>query len=468
MKRRDFFKYGSLLSLFGLGSSSSAWALDLAEPLASKKKRAKNIIFMVSDGMSTGTLNMADLYLQRQFGQGSNWLNLYRNNLVTRGLMDMASASSIVTDSSAASSSWGCGQRVKNGVLNVDANGNELTTIWQKFKNGGKKAGCVTSVPVTHATPAGFCISATSRNTQEEIAQKYLVMGMDLLLGGGDKFFNPEKRSDKQDMYKKYHNAGYQIVKNRTELSGSVSGKPLLGTFGDDALPYWLDHKTDTELENSVPTLAAMTAVAIDHLKGSKEGFVLQIEGGKVDWAAHANDIGGLLFDQLAFDEAIKVAIDFAAKDKETLVIICTDHGNANPGLIYGSQVNENFDNLHKFQKTNDWILQSILPTHTTADIQQRIFNANGFEISTEEAQKLLGFYTGLQAEEAGLYNYKNLPFSALADIQKKRTSVGWISMNHSGDFVEIAMYGPGSHLHKPFIKNTELHTLMLKACGVG
>ena len=192
MKRRDFFKYGSLLSLFGLGSSSSAWALDLAEPLASKKKRAKNIIFMVSDGMSTGTLNMADLYLQRQFGQGSNWLNLYRNNLVTRGLMDMASASSIVTDSSAASSSWGCGQRVKNGVLNVDANGNELTTIWQKFKNGGKKAGCVTSVPVTHATPAGFCISATSRNTQEEIAQKYLVMGMDLLLGGGDKFFNPE------------------------------------------------------------------------------------------------------------------------------------------------------------------------------------------------------------------------------------------------------------------------------------
>ncbi|WP_282456434.1 alkaline phosphatase [Chitinophaga sedimenti] len=77
-----------------------------------------------------------------------------------------------------------------------------------------------------------------------------------------------------------------------------------------------------------------MTSKAIAQLNRNKRGFVMQVEGGKVDWAAHSNDAGALLYDQLAFDEAVGVALEFAKKDGSTLVIITTDHGNANPGLF--------------------------------------------------------------------------------------------------------------------------------------
>lgn len=156
MNRRNFFKKGSLVTL---GSAFLQPFSSMASTTAynnTKNKKAKNIILVVSDGMSTGTLNMADLYLSRKTGKGSNWLQLYKDNQVNRALMDMASASSIVTDSAAASSSWGGGVRISNGSLNVSKNGEEHLPIWQKFKLAGKKAGCVTTVPITHATPGWF------------------------------------------------------------------------------------------------------------------------------------------------------------------------------------------------------------------------------------------------------------------------------------------------------------------------
>ncbi|CAM3977537.1 alkaline phosphatase [Flavobacterium sinopsychrotolerans] len=108
MNRRKFFKNGSL---FAIGATllnpfeGSANKLDF--DTLKKNKKAKNIIVIVSDGMSIGTLNMADIYLNRKTGKGSNWIQLYKDNKVTQALMDMASASSIVTDSAAASS-WIC------------------------------------------------------------------------------------------------------------------------------------------------------------------------------------------------------------------------------------------------------------------------------------------------------------------------------------------------------------------------
>ena len=151
MNRRKFFKNGSLISL---GAALLHPFNNVANTIIDdiKNKKAKNIIIIVSDGMSIGTLNMTDLYLSRKMGTGNNWLQLYKDNKVNRALMDMASASSIVTDSAAASSSWGGGVRINNGGLNVSKNGEPHLPIWQKFKKAGKKAGCVTTVPITHAT----------------------------------------------------------------------------------------------------------------------------------------------------------------------------------------------------------------------------------------------------------------------------------------------------------------------------
>lgn len=202
-------------------------------------------------------------------------------------------------------------------------------------------------------------------------------------------------------------------------------------------------------------------------MKDHPEGFVLQVEAGRVDWAAHANDIGGLLFDQLAFDEALGVAMRFAEKDKETLVIFCTDHGNANPGLLYGKTSDENFDNLKYFKHTNDYILNKFKPEVTENEIKDEFKQSQNLEFSDEEVKSIINYYKGLVPNEEGVYNFKKLPFDTLSKIQKDKTSVGWIGNEHSADYVEIAMYGPGSENHVPFIKNTDLHYFMLKSAEV-
>ncbi len=468
MNRRKFFKNGSLAAIgasilnpFDLNASNKN------VDISGKAKKAKNIIFLVSDGMSSGTLNMADLYLNRKTGTGSNWIQLYKDNRVSRALMDMASANAIVTDSSAASSSWGGGVRVPNGSLNVGANGETYLPLFQKFKLAGKMAGCVTTVPITHATPAGFCANSKSRNSQEDIAEQYLKMKFDVMMGGGNQYFAADKRKDSKDLYAAYAASGYQICKTRDEMLSASNDRPLLGVFAEDAVPYYIDRNSDKSLQKTTPSLAEMAQKAIDRMKNHPNGFVLQIESGKVDWAAHANDIAGLIHDQIEFDEAIKIAIDFAEADKETLVIITSDHGNANPGVIYGKDADAKFDSIQQYKNTNEWILNEIKADSTVNKVREIINFSNGGTISESDAKTVLTYYDGLHKEDGGLYNYKKLPFKTFAEMQKNTNAVGWISMDHSADYVELAMFGPGSNRLKPFMKNTDLHYFMLEAAEV-
>ena len=464
MQRRNFLK-NSLLA-----GASSLFVPSIAKAQATEafaRKKAKNIIFLVSDGMSIGTLVMADLYSKRILGRSTAWISLYEQNLAVKASMDMQSASSLVTDSSAASSSWGCGHRIINGMINIGVNGEEYTPIFQKFKKAGKKAGCVTTVPITHATPAGFCVNSKERKSQPRIAEKYLDLRFDVMMGGGRQYFDKDKRKDKKDVFDLFVKKGYTIAKTKSEMLSAPKNKPILGTFDEDAVPYTVDHLRDEKASKNIPSLAEMAQKAIDQMKDHKNGFALQIEGGKVDWAAHGNDIAALLFDQIAFDEAVKVVMDFAKKDKNTLVVITSDHGNANPGLIYGSKTNDNFDHLQKFTHSNDWVLQGIHASSSTSFVKDRIAEAcGGFAITDEQAKELLSYYNNLKKED-GLYNHKNLPFRALAEMQKAYTSVGWISMDHSSDYTELAMYGPGSENLKSFIRNTDMHNFLLNAAHV-
>ncbi|MBX3239250.1 MAG: alkaline phosphatase [Chitinophagaceae bacterium] len=464
MKRRTFFRNASLTMLGSslLGSLNSI-AGNNAKSNHFDAKKAKNIIFMVSDGMSTGTLNMADMLLRRKEGRASTWISLYEQQAVQRALMDTASANALVTDSAAASSAWGGGVRVPNGSLNVGTGGEQYKPVLQKFKEAGKAVGCVTSVPIGHATPAGFCINNNKRGNLDDISSQYLPLRFDVMLGGGKDNFSGSLRKDKTDLFGQFADKGYTVLQNKKELLSAPSGAPVIGAFCESALPYELDRKQDSRIQSDIPTLAEMTTAAIRLLSKNTNGFVLQVEGGKVDWAAHANDIGALLYDQIAFDEALKVVIDFAATDNNTLVIITTDHGNANPGLFSGN--NEGFDLIRQFRRTNDWILNGIDKNFTVAAVKERIADAQHIHISDEEAGSILKHYSNLG--EDGLYNPRKLPFKELAVIQGRYTGIGWGSMSHSADYVELALFGPGSSLIKPFVKNTDLHYLMLQAAEI-
>ncbi|MEX2484147.1 MAG: alkaline phosphatase [Brumimicrobium sp.] len=467
MKRRDFFRNTTLASA-GVAISPMLFASSgpSEKQLDELKKQAKNIIFLVSDGMSIGTLTMADYFSQRKFGNGTIWMDNYKNGLFKRSMMDTASADSLVTDSAAGGSAWGGGVRVPNGSLNIGANGENHKPILQKFKSAGKKVGCVTTVPITHATPASFCVNQKSRGNQPEIAEDYLRLKFDVMMGGGEEYFDGTQRKDGKDLFGSFSDNGFDVVRDRSTLKALVdSEKPLLGVFSESALPYTVDQGSEKNLQQKIPTLSEMTKVAIEKMKSNDEGFVLQVEGGKVDWAAHANDTGGLIFDQVAFDDAVKVAMEFASDRDDTLVIVTTDHGNANPGLFYGKNADANFDRIQSFKHSNDWILKNFTKETTPSQMIEMIEFAQGYSIQNEEAQILHEHISGLKESE--MDNSYKLPFEKLAQIQKSYTSVGWGDMHHSADYVELAAFGPGSELLPPFVENVFLHNMMLQACGV-
>ncbi len=472
MKRRDFFRNATIAAagaailspVRSIGQTSSS-----IFPGSHKGKKAKNIIFMVSDGMSHGTLAMQNMMSEIKNGRLSHWMSLYSENKVTRGLMDTASANSLVTDSSAASSSWGGGFRVNNGAVNVTPDGVHRKPILQKFKAAGKAVGCVTTVEITHATPSGFSVISDSRSDMAGIAAQHLDLGFDVLMGGGAEYFSADRRKDGRDLFGEFTGKGYKVAKTRDELLAidQQAGKEaILGVFSVGALPYALDRENDAELNKSAPSLAEMTGAAIRRLNRNPNGFVMQVEGGKVDWAAHANDIGALLYDQQEFDDAVAAAIAFAEADGETLVIITTDHGNANPGLFSDNRSRRNFDKTFSFKHTNNWVLQGIDRDFSAGRVIERFEYAQGIVINAEDAIRLLTHYV-TDRNEDGLYNPYKLPFKDLAVIQEKHTSVGWGGTSHSGDHVEIAAFGPGKELLKPFVRNTDMHYLMLEAAAV-
>jgi alkaline phosphatase len=285
------------------------------------------------------------------------------------------------------------------------------------------------------------------------------------MMGGGREYFDGTKREDGRNIFDDFKKRGFNVVQTKSEMELVESGKPTLGVFSESGLPYTLDQKSDKELTQKVPTLAEMTSKAIALMSENSNGFVLQVEGGKVDWAAHGNDAGALLYDQIAFDEAVDVAIKFAENRDDTLVIITTDHGNSNPGLIMSSKVDAKFDLMQNFKHTNEWILTNIKRNDSPADVIERINYAQGYSITTDEAQILLDEYHSLDND--GLYNAYKLPFRQLAEIQEKYLSIYWSGMNHSGDFVELAMFGVETEALPPFVRNTDLHNYMLQAAGV-
>lgn len=306
-------------------------------------------------------------------------------------------------------------------------------------------------------------MSSKSRGEQAEIAEKYLQLRFDVMMGGGGKYFNARK--DDRNMFDEFAKAGFTVLQSKDELKSATNQKPVLGVFDKEGLPYELDRVNDPMIAAKVPSLAEMASKAIDLMKDHKNGFCLQIEGGKVDWAAHANDAAALIYDQVAFDDAIKVAIDFAEKDGNTLVVITSDHGNANPGLYYGEKADKNFESLFSFKHTNDWILMGFERDASAASLADRVFANQNYQLTENQLAFIIEKYNEHNAE--GVYNSYKLPFKEYAMYQAEHTSVAFGGMEHSADFTELAMFGPGSERMKPFMLNTDMHYFMLEVAEV-
>lgn len=473
--RRDFLKTG-MLSTAALGSGVLTGGARKSRKKSSYGD-AKNVIFLVVDGMSSGTLALADLVKQAQFGDKTNWIKLYESDReYHRGLMDMASLNSVVTGSAAAASSWGSGHRINNGGVNWGPNDEQYKTICEIFRDAGKATGLVTTTRITHATPAGFGINMPQRGMEDEIAEQYTERNYDVLMGGGDRHFSPDRRRDGKDLYSVFTENGYTVVKTKDELNRATRNSKLLGIFSEHHLPYTVDHNTLPELQKKVPTLAEMSQAAIDRLSRNENGFILQIEGGRVDHAAHGNDPAGLIYDQIAFDDTIKTVMDFTDGRDDTLVILTTDHGNANPGLSgLGSGYGDSpkmLETMHDYRHSFEWI-HGKLGYHWSDDslkgvhvkqIIDLVEEATTVKITNEEGLMVKRAFEG--TFRAPFHNRED-PGAVLAGVLANYNGIYFISTSHTSDYVEIAAWGPGSDRIPTFVRNTALFDLMVDMADV-
>lgn len=454
--RRDFLKVGALASL-AVGGSRVLGAGEGAV-VGGKGGVPRNVIVLVSDGMSMGALTLADQFLQWRDGRHSNWIGLYSQPGVRRGLMDMSSANDIVTDSAAAASSWGCGKRVNNGSVNMGPNGEEWEPILKIAAGRGKSTGLVTTATVTHATPAGFAANVASRRDEAAIAVQYLERGYTVIMGGGARFFSAAGRDDGRDLVAEFRTKGYHCVETASGLSALPADQaPLLGLFSERMVPYEIDRLHDGELMETVPSLAAMSRAALDRLRQNPEGFILQIEGARVDHAAHWNDIGALLFDQLAFDDAVAVALEFQREVPDTLVIVTTDHGNANPGLNSGPNGGERtFSLINGF--SGSFAGLRLRGSVAADEIKRRFEQMFAIEISDVEAVTL---ERRLNDDYAAVYRRMNGIPAMVGQVLANYVDIGWVGNAHTSDYVELCAVGPGSEGVPTFMRNTDLFHLM-------
>ena len=532
LSRLDFLKTGLLtagaigtgaIGTRGMGdggSGSKGERVDAGRFSALEKRAgdAKNVIFLVSDGMSSGTLTLAELVKQGKMGAPTHWMSLYASDPsglagvsgaagangaaggfgkpYHRGLMDMASLSSLVTDSAAAASSWGCGKRINNGGVNWGPENEQYKPIMEIFRDAGKATGLVTTTRITHATPAGFSVNVPSRNMENEIAVQYLEREFDLLMGGGKRHFTEDRRPDKRNLLQDFEQKGYTVALTKSEMesatqrsSGGNDGNrgnddrggnrtKLLGLFYDSHLPYTVDHQSLPELQNNVPTLAEMTSVALQRLDESgKDGFILQIEGGRVDHAAHGNDAAGLIYDQIAFDDAVKVVMDFTENRDDTLVILTTDHANANPGLVglgsAYSQSNDMLKSVYDARHSMEWMFEEmdyswsdgVLTGLKVKQIRDLIEYTTRIELANEEALMIKRAFEGKL--EVPFRNRQG-PGAVIGSVLANYNGINFVSTNHTSDFVELAAWGPGSEGLPGITRNTDLFDLMVTMAGVG
>ncbi len=293
---------------------------------------AKNVIIMVPDGMG-----LADVTAARIFKGGEDGPPLAFESLPQIGYQRTHSADSTVTDSAAAASAWATGRKHDNGQISWCGENDRPVTILELAKREKKSTGLVVTSTLTHATPAAFAAHVASRRSQGEIARQYIEeTRVDVLLGGGFGSNAPPSELPVLDLDVLTAAAtdyGYAVLSNKVELAlvlGSDVGR-VLGLFTPDAkTPEHFRVMPENDYPDGEPTLAEMTAVALELLARDPDGFFLVVEGSQIDWANHANNYQYQLAEVLGFEAAVGAVLNWInaepGRRDSTLLIVVPDH----------------------------------------------------------------------------------------------------------------------------------------------
>lgn len=398
----------------------------------------RNIIFLIGDGMG---VSFTSGY--RYFKDDPSTVELESTEfgpyLVGQQTTFPNDPKHNVTDSAASATAMATGVKTYNGAIGVGNDHSKLKSVLEGAKEKGKGTGLVATAEITHGTPAAFGAHVTQRKSMSAIADDYYqdrVNGhhkIDVLLGGGTNWFIRKDRN----LVKEFVNDGYSFISNLNELEQDDNSQ-VLGLFAKGGLPKMIDRSTD------VPSLADMTASAIKRLNKKDNGFFLMVEGSQIDWAAHDNDIVGAMSEMEDFEKAFKVAIDFAKKDKHTLVIATADHSTG--GFTIGAQGQYNWYSsvVKAVKRTPDYIAKKIV---NGANVQDTLTKYIDFPLTRNEIR--------LVERATRTQKVKNID-NAIEEIINARSFTGWTTKGHTGEDVNVYAFGPGSERFKGQIDNTD------------
>lgn len=292
---------------------------------AGLKGRTRNIILFIGDGMSVAAVSAARL--RKGGAEGT----LHMDRMPVAGFVRTTAADSVITDSAASATAMASGFKTNNGVIGMTPDGRKVLSVLKGAMERGMASGLVATSSITHATPAPFASHVPSRTMHERIAEDLLETGVDVLLGGGRRFFLPRtqeggRRDDGRNLLEEARAAGYDVCLTPEEAQQAGSRK-ILGLFADNAM----------DMTASEISLAGMTSLAMEKLRRHRRGFFLMVEGSQIDWEAHDNILDRMIEEILDFDDAVGLALDFAAEDRRTLVIVTSDHETGGLVILDGS-----------------------------------------------------------------------------------------------------------------------------------
>ena len=289
------------------------------------KNKPKNIILLISDGMS---LTQVSTYRLLKGGPNER---IAVDKFPVSGIVLTHSENAIVTDSASSATAFSTGRKTNNGALGLDEDNKILENFTEIIDRYGYVSSLISTSEITHATPAAYASHVDLRWKTDEISLQMMESNVMTILGGGRHFFLPEdlggKRSDGLNLLEQMESSR-MVMTEKKELDSfdhSDLGK-VVGLFADEAL------RDKEKPENHVfePSSSEMLNFAINRSEKFNEngckGFFIMLEGSQVDWAGHANDLNYLKREMQDFDEAVELALDYATQNPDTLVIATADH----------------------------------------------------------------------------------------------------------------------------------------------
>ena len=481
----------------------------LAESLVQNAARAPKYVFLfIGDGMSYPQFQAAADYLgakdDADYMQAEPSVKDHKGAKLDGpkelNFMDFDVAGSAVTydscsfapDSASTATSIATGYKTYSGMINTDETGTKTyETIAEKLhEQKGWKVGVVSSVNLNHATPAAFYAHQPSRNNYYEIGVEMVESGFEYFAGGALKKPTGNNK-DQKDLYDMAKEAGYKVTTTQADAA-KITAKDQKVILIDehladsDAMDYELDRQSGEW------ALADYVKKGIEVLDNDK-GFFMMCEGGKIDWACHANDAGSTVSDTLALADAVQVAVDFAKQHAdETLILVTGDHETGGLTIGYaGTDYDTYLTNLTSqkisyAQFDEQYVAKYKANKTPFADAMKDVEKLFGLKLKGSAGDKLVltdyevqrlkdayalamsdydsSKYTQEQYVLYGTYD----PFSVtVTHILNNKSGIDFTSYSHTGLPVAVFADGVGADSFQGYYDNTAIYTKLASVLKV-